>query len=104
MIGGGYGDGAWLARQFQEAGSAAVGCGFITWSISSKRDLVDLALQRQPKALMLSFGDPAPLAPAIHAVGVPLICQCQAWSTSAKASAPEQARLSPRVRRIMRPP
>ena len=77
MIGGGYGDGAWLAQQFQEAGNAAVGCGFITWSISSRRDLVDLALQRQPKALMLSFGDPAPVAPAIHAAGVPLICQCQ---------------------------
>ena len=31
IIGGGYGDEAWLAREMDAAGDARVGVGFITW-------------------------------------------------------------------------
>jgi nitronate monooxygenase len=77
LIGGGYGNAEWLDQAFADAGNVPVGCGFITWSLARSPDLLDRALARAPTALMLSFGDPAPMAPAIHAAGVPLICQVQ---------------------------
>lgn len=77
LIGGGYGDADWLEREFREAGNAAIGCGFITWSLAENPALLDLALARGPRALFLSFGDPAPFAPRIREAGVPLICQVQ---------------------------
>ncbi|SDW89857.1 nitronate monooxygenase [Albimonas donghaensis] len=77
LIGGGYGDGAWLEREYAEAGNEGVGVGFITWSLANAPELLDAALARRPRALFLSFGDPAPFAPAIHAADTPLICQVQ---------------------------
>jgi nitronate monooxygenase len=77
LIGGGYGDEAFLKQAFQDGGNQRVGCGFITWSLAKNPDLLALVLERKPAALMLSFGDPAPFAPAIHAAGATLICQCQ---------------------------
>ena len=40
-------------------------------------DLLDQVLAHAPAVLMLSFGDPKPFAPAIHAAGSRLICQVQ---------------------------
>lgn len=77
LIGGGYGDRAWLEREFAAAGNARVGCGFITWSLASKPELLDLVLERSPAAVMLSFGDPAPFGQKIKAAGSKLICQIQ---------------------------
>lgn len=77
LIGGGYGDGAWIEQQFTAAGNTQVGCGFITWSMAGKPELLTQALAHKPAALMLSFGDPSPFAVEIAAAGVPLICQCQ---------------------------
>lgn len=77
LIGGGYGDGAWIEQQFTAAGNTQVGCGFITWSMAGKPELLTQALAHKPAALMLSFGDPSPFAAEIAAAGVPLICQCQ---------------------------
>jgi nitronate monooxygenase len=77
LIGGGYGQRRWIDAQFDEAGDAAVGCGFITWSLARKPDLLDRVLERGPRAIMLSFDDPRPFAPRVHAAGVPLICQVQ---------------------------
>jgi nitronate monooxygenase len=77
LIGGGYGDGDWLEQQFAAAGNAAVGCGFITWSMARTPELLTQVLRHKPKALMLSFGDPRPHAAEIAAAHVPLICQCQ---------------------------
>jgi len=77
LIGGGYGDAAWIAQQFTAAGNTQVGCGFITWSMARKPELLTRALSHKPAALMLSFGDPRPFAAEIAAAGVPLICQCQ---------------------------
>ena len=75
LLGGGYGDPDWIADQWSRAGGAAIGIGFITWAL--RRDVLDASLARKPRAVMLSFGDPAPFAPAIRASNTPLICQCQ---------------------------
>src|ERR1700761_9516601 len=65
VIGGGYGDRAQLESEFVAAGNAAVGVGFITWSLAKQPALLDLALERAPKALFLSFGELAPFAAKI---------------------------------------
>jgi nitronate monooxygenase len=77
LIGGGYGDAGFLESAYRDAGNARTGCGFITWSLAKKPELLDPVLARQPVALMLSFGDPAPFARAIRDAGAMLICQCQ---------------------------
>lgn len=77
LIGGGYGDRAWLEEQFGLVTPGAVGCGFITWSLRRAPELLDLALEHRPRAIFLSFGNPAPLAASIKDADVPLICQVQ---------------------------
>lgn len=77
LIGGGYGDAAWLEQQFAAAGDARVGVGFITWSLARDPALLRQVLRHRPAAVMLSFGDPRPFADAIHAAGAVLVCQCQ---------------------------
>lgn len=77
LIGGGYGDGAWIDEQFEAAAGERVGIGFITWSAAQKPSVVADALRRRPAAVMLSFGDPTVFAADVHAAGAILICQCQ---------------------------
>jgi nitronate monooxygenase len=77
LIGGGYGDAEWLEREFAEAGNAQVGCGFITWSLAKRPELLDLVLKHLPAAVMLSFGSPLPFGKHIKAAGTKLICQVQ---------------------------
>jgi nitronate monooxygenase len=77
LIGGGYGDPAWLEEQFDAAQGAAVGVGFITWSLRKSPSLLTDVLKRRPCAVMLSFGDPRPFVDPIRAAGAKLICQCQ---------------------------
>jgi len=86
LLGGGYGDGAWLEDEFVAAGNTRVGCGFITWSLAKHPEVLDRALDHAPAAVMLSFGDPAPFAARIHAAGAKLICQVQSLA-HAKAAA-----------------
>jgi nitronate monooxygenase len=85
LIGGGYGDDDLLEREFCAAGNERVGCGFITWSLAKKPNLLDRALARSPAAIMLSFGSPAPFAPAIKGAGVLLICQVQSMAHAREA-------------------
>ena len=83
ILGGGYGDAVWLERESQKlsqvlTGSALpFGVGFITWSLARKPELLDIALKAKPRAIMLSFGDPAPFAERIRRAGAFLICQVQ---------------------------
>jgi len=85
LIGGGYGDVVFLTNQFREAGNARVGVGFITWSLAGlpagaqaeTPAAFDIALQHAPHAVLMSFGDAAPYAPAIKAAGAKMICQIQ---------------------------
>lgn len=77
LIGGGYGDLAWLSEQFDLAAGQRVGVGFITWSLRKSPSLLADVLKRGPAAVMLSFGDPRPFADQIRKAGARLICQCQ---------------------------
>lgn len=77
IIGGGYGDQAWLETQLQLAGDASVGVGFITWSLAQQPQLLDLALAHQPRAIFLSFGELEPFATRVKDSGVKLIAQIQ---------------------------
>jgi len=77
IIGGGYGDEAWLTREMDAAGDARVGVGFITWSMARRPKLLDIVLERHPPAVMLSFGDIRPHAQKIKRAGALLICQVQ---------------------------
>jgi len=79
ILGGGYGDKAWLERETAKLGKCKVpfGIGFITWSMAKQPELLDVALAAKPRAVMLSFGDPKPFAPRIKAAGALLICQVQ---------------------------
>src|SRR5690348_13900302 len=76
ILGGGYGEAAWLERETAklEACRAPFGIGFITWSLAKQPELLDIALAARPRAVMLSFGDPNPFAPRIKATGALLIC------------------------------
>lgn len=79
LVGGGYGDPAWLRTELELVKSATQrpwGVGLITWAIEPA--VLELALSFRPAAFMLSFGDPRPWAPAIKAAGCLLICQVQA--------------------------
>ncbi|GIQ72941.1 nitronate monooxygenase family protein [Bradyrhizobium sp. RD5-C2] len=87
ILGGGYGDRAWL-----EAETAVLrryhrpfGIGFITWSLAKQPELIEIALEARPRAVMLSFGDPAPFAPRIKAAGALLICQVQSEEMAQQA-------------------
>src|SRR5260221_9388306 len=77
IIGGGYGDAAWLTREMDAAGDARIGVGFITWSMARQPLLLDLVLERKPAAVMLSFGEVKPHAGKIKKSGALLICQVQ---------------------------
>ena len=77
MIGAGYGDPAWIEREFAAAGNTPVGIGFITWSLAKQPQLLDQALARKPRTVMLSFGDIAPFARKVKDSGALLICQIQ---------------------------
>jgi nitronate monooxygenase len=85
LIGGGYGDAEWLDAQLTAAGNQPVGCGFITWSLARQPHLLAQALDRRPRAIMLSFGDPAPFAQEVRAAGAVLICQVQTAAHAKRA-------------------
>src|SRR5713101_8449271 len=80
ILGGGYGERAWLEQETAKLGQfarAPFGIGFITWSLAKQPELLDVALNARPRAIMLSFDDPKPFAPRIKAAGALLICQVQ---------------------------
>ena len=85
LLGGGYGDEGWLQEQLAAAGSERIGCGFITWSLRKQPHLLEIALDRAPAAMFLSFGDPQPFGARIKQAGVPLICQIQTVADARRA-------------------
>jgi nitronate monooxygenase len=85
IIGGGYGDRAQLEGEFMAAGNTPVGVGFITWSLAKQPQLLDMALERAPKALFLPFGELAPFADKIKRAGVTLIAQVQTLEQARRA-------------------
>jgi nitronate monooxygenase len=86
FLGGGYADDeGWFVREFAAAGNQGVGCGFITWSLRNRPELLDLAISRSPKAVFLSFDDPEPFAGKVKAAGIPLFCQLQTRADAERA-------------------
>ncbi len=86
FLGGGYADDDnWFEREFAAAGNQAVGCGFITWSLRNRPELLDYALSRSPSAIFLSFDDPEPFASKITAARIPLFCQLQTRADAERA-------------------
>ncbi len=87
ILGGGYGEKAWLEQETAklQSSSAPFGIGFITWSLARQGELLDIALAAKPRAIMLSFGDPQPFAPRIKAAGSFLICQVQTEDMAKRA-------------------
>lgn len=77
LIGGGYGDRTWLEEQLALVAPSSFGCGFITWSLARAPELLDLLIAHRPRAIFLSFGDPAPFAKKVKDGGAALICQVQ---------------------------
>src|SRR3954447_12332472 len=86
ILGGGYGDQERLEGETRQlSGFASFGIGFITWSLAKQPKLLDIALDANPQAIMLSFGDPAPFAARIKACGARLICQVQSEDMAKQA-------------------
>ena len=77
LIGGGYGDADWLRAEFAAAGNQPVGAGFITWSLKNKPELLDLCLERKPKAMIFAFGDATAFVAKCRAQGVTTLWQVQ---------------------------
>ena len=76
LLGAGNGDRDWLARELPIVAQGMRepwGIGFLTWAIDV--GAVDRALEHNPSAIMLSFGDPSPFAARIHQAGAALIIQ-----------------------------
>ena len=89
LVGGGYGDVAWLAKELALVKRSATpnrpwGIGFITWAIDGAA--LRMALDSGAAAVMLSFGDPMLHAPAIKAAGCRLICQVQCLEHAKRAA------------------
>ena len=94
LIGAGYADPAlgfgsddWIRSEFDRAGNHAVGIGFITWALDRRPGALDIALERRPRAVMLSFGEVAPYAARIRESGAILICQVQTLKDAREAAA-----------------
>jgi len=87
ILGGGYGERAWLEGEIAKLGQfeGGFGIGFITWSLAKRPELLDIALDARPRAIMLSFGDPRPFASKVKAAGVLLICQVQSEDMASQA-------------------
>lgn len=87
IIGGGYGDRAWLEQELVHVEGKPFGIGFVTWSLASRPDLLDFVLSYKPCAVMFSFGDFTPFAHKIKANDCLLIAQVQTVSQAREAVA-----------------
>lgn len=89
ILGGGYGEESWLTRELDLLARSGTrfGVGFITWSLARQPHLLDLALERRPAAVMLSFGDPLPFVARIKGAGAEVICQVQSLAIAREAAA-----------------
>jgi nitronate monooxygenase len=89
ILGGGYGEEKWLVRELDllDQSKARFGVGFITWSLAKQPRLLDLALERRPAAVMLSFGSPVPFIDRIKRSAAIVICQVQSVALAKEAAA-----------------
>lgn len=87
LIGGGYGDAAWLAQQLSLCAGERFGVGFITWALRRRPSLLDQALAARPSAVLLSFGDIEGFASTVRDAGAVLLAQVQTVQQACEAVA-----------------
>jgi nitronate monooxygenase len=87
LIGGGYGDVAWIEEQRRVADDRRVGVGLIAWSAAERRGLVERLLQNGVRTLFLSFGDPSTFIACAHDAGALVACQVQSAAEASRAAA-----------------
>lgn len=77
FLGGGYGDLEWIRAELRGDGvdPSAIGIGLITWKLDEQPAVLDEVLSHGPRAVWLSYGDPAPYIGRIHDAGRPAVCQ-----------------------------
>jgi nitronate monooxygenase len=86
LVGGGRGDWAWLEPQLAtvaESTDKPWGVGFLSWAADVS--IIERTLELRPHTVMLSFGDPRPLAEPMLDAGVPLIVQVTDLDETAQA-------------------
>ncbi len=86
LVGAGGGEGSWLERELEIVRSRTSkpwGVGFLTWAI--KPGAVERALAFEPRAVLLSFGDPEPYLPAIREAGAAVVLQVGELAEAARA-------------------
>ncbi len=86
LVGGGYGDREWLARELTivaEGTDRPWGVGFLSWAIDA--GAVERALEFRPAAVMLSFGDPGPFVERIRSAGALVMVQVTDLEEAARA-------------------
>lgn len=75
LVGGGYGDPAWIDEQLTIAHPVDVGVGLITWALEQHPNTLPRLLRRGTSPIWLSFGDPSPYVEPIHHAGSTVIAQ-----------------------------
>lgn len=89
FLGAGYGDALWLERELGALTAGGYrrpfGVGFITWSLAKQPALLDTALAARPRAIWLSFGDPAPFVVRIKEARALVVCQVQSAAMATDA-------------------
>jgi nitronate monooxygenase len=76
MIGSGGGARDWMQRECAIARDATEkpwGIGLLSWAVDQAA--VDCAIEQDPAAVRLSFGDPTPFVDAVCSAGIPLMIQ-----------------------------
>lgn len=86
LLGPGYLGEDWISKEFDAAGNTHVGIGFITWDLARSPRRLDVALERKPSAVMLSFGDAGPFVRKIKDAGARLILQVQTLAMAREAA------------------
>ena len=75
FLGGGYGDLDWIDVELAGIDISTIGVGLITWKLDEQPTVLDAVLGRGPRAVWLSYGDPASYIGTIHAAGAAAVCQ-----------------------------
>jgi nitronate monooxygenase len=87
LVGSGLASATVIRQEMAEAGNTRVGIGFILWALERNPAALDVALEAQPAAVMLSFGDPTPFTGRIKDAGCKIICQVQTLAQAKEAAA-----------------
>jgi nitronate monooxygenase len=86
LVGCGHGDREEIERELpivSETARGVWGVGFIAWA--ARPEDLSRALEFRPPAVMLSFGDPAPLAPLVLDAGAKLLVQVTSLTEATRA-------------------